>query len=94
MLLNSTFLRSAYLYERIVSLYSVPPPALTPVKQDIATKPDGEGMNGSILSQEGRDVMRKTVNDFAAMELHLQKQIIQVSPILLPTLSCSSILVR
>ena len=75
---DRTFLKSAYLYERMVALYSVPPATLMPIKHDVS-KSDGEAMSGSTLSQEGQNVMRKTVLEFAAMELHLQKQIIKVS---------------
>ena len=76
--MDSVFLKSAHLYEKLIASYSVPPSSLIPARSN-ASSTKLELSGESRLSVEGQRVMRNSVLEFAAMELHLQQELIRVS---------------
>jgi hypothetical protein len=81
--LSTLFLNSAFLYEKLVRAYSTPPAALqTPSRPNFGIDNTNPNEHTSLLSPSGRGALKKTVDEFAAMELYLQRSLISLQGLL------------
>jgi hypothetical protein len=71
------FLNSAYLYERLVRTYSVPPSALVRARAQ-HPGPAACDETTELLSQEALQHLDDAEDEFVAMEVHLQLSLIKV----------------
>ncbi|SCZ97721.1 BZ3500_MvSof-1268-A1-R1_Chr4-3g07406 [Microbotryum saponariae] len=86
--LSDFFLNSAYLYERIVRTYSVPPPALTARANHSHLHPISDGTvdeRTSLISTDAQEQLEVNENEFVAMEVHLQLSLIKLQGLLSAT---------
>ncbi|KDE08074.1 hypothetical protein MVLG_01774 [Microbotryum lychnidis-dioicae p1A1 Lamole] len=86
--LSDFFLNSAYLYERIVRTYSVPPPALTARANHSHLHPISDGTvdeRTSLISTDAQEQLEVNEDEFVAMEVHLQLSLIKLQGLLSAT---------
>ncbi|GAA5896763.1 hypothetical protein JCM6882_005029 [Rhodosporidiobolus microsporus] len=84
--LSEFFLNASYLYERLVRIYSAPPPSLSRTGT-IRRRPNSDdlGERTSLLPKEAKLELAAAAEDFVAMEIELQLLLIKVSGLLAAT---------
>ncbi|KAM0753945.1 hypothetical protein T439DRAFT_378053 [Meredithblackwellia eburnea MCA 4105] len=86
--LSEFFLHAAYLYERLVRTYSVPPSSLARAsrsRHNVSQSHLDVNESTALLTPEAREDLEDAVDDFISMELHLQLSLIQLSGLLAAT---------
>ncbi|GAA5970105.1 hypothetical protein JCM11641_000271 [Rhodosporidiobolus odoratus] len=83
--LSEFFLNASYLYERIVRIYSDPPPSLSRTASRTFRRDQDAHERTALLPQEAKAELAEAEADFVAMEIELQLLLIRVSGLLAAT---------